>query len=384
MKVLHVIPTLSSRFGGPVFILKAIIEAQRAIGVETSLLTTDIGLSESPAFKGDFENIVVPSGRFSPHYYAHAFRKTARAAISNSDVVHIHGLLNYPDLTAVLMSKRLSRPALLSPHGSLMKEKFAKKRLKKVVAYCVVVGRALRSVSGLHFATELERERSAWLAGRIRSEVIPFPVFPIERMPRKNACEHLGGLVPGVEDSRVILFLGRLSRFKGLDIVCDAFAEISRTFGNALLVIAGPDHDNLTRAIRTRCKKLRLEKKVVLTGPVDENMRVALLSVAEVFVIPALSENFCVAAAEAMSAGVPVVTTEDVGVASFVREFSAGRVVGRNGKDVAGAAMEILEDEKLRESMARGAIAAVAESFHPEKIAARLLNAYGRVITGKG
>ncbi len=382
IKVLHVIPTLSPRFGGPLHALNAIIEAQ--IGqpdINATLLTTDIGVPESPVQYNSIRVIVAPAKRIHPFYYAPSFNRDARQAIRSCDIVHIHGLWNYPDITAALESYRQKKPAILRPCGTLMREKFVRKRLKKAVGYHLVIRRVLRSITRLHFATRMEREKSSWLTAGVNSEVIPLPVVPVSPLLRGAAVEELRGILPSIAKKKVVLFLGRLSWLKGIEILCDAMSRVVRESNDVLLVIAGPDDEGIGESVAKRCGTLGIENHTAMIGSVDPTRRAALLSISEVFVLPSLSENFSMALVEAMSAGVPVVTTDGVGASEYVRDFGAGRVTGRNSNEIADTVLELLRSDKKRLSMGSAGKRMVATEFSPDKIADKLLSLYKRTIS---
>jgi glycosyltransferase involved in cell wall biosynthesis len=75
------------------------------------------------------------------------------------------------------------------------------------------------------------------------------------------------------------------------------------------LVIAGPDEKGHTDELRREMRQLALDGVVRFVGPVDDDDKWTLYQSAELFVLPSLSENFGIVVAEALSAGVPVVTT---------------------------------------------------------------------------
>ena len=134
-----------------------------------------------------------------------------------------------------------------------------------------------------------------------------------------------------------MLFLGRLSFIKGLDLLVEAFAQIN---SDARLVIAGPDDgDGCLERIRSLIADLKIEERVILPGPLFGKEKLEALVDADLFVLPSRHESFGNAAAEAIACGTPVLVTSECGIAPLVD--------GRAGEVVA------CEVETLRDGLAR-------------------------------
>jgi glycosyltransferase involved in cell wall biosynthesis len=264
-----------------------------------------------------------------------------------------------------------------------MKEKFVRKRLKKAVGYHLVIRKVLHSISKLHFATRMEKEKSSWLTAGVDSEVVPLPVISVATLPKSRAIEELRELLPSVAEKRLVLFLGRLSWLKGIDLLCEATSTVIREADNVLLVIAGHDDEGIGWSIAEQCSALGIDSHTAMIGGVDPARRAALLSLSEVFVLPSLSENFSMALVEAMSAGVPVVTTTSVGASEYVKESGAGMVVQRSADELASAILNLLRSDKERMRMGNAGKETVIAEFSPDKVADRLLHVYREMTSGQ-
>ena len=119
-----------------------------------------------------------------------------------------------------------------------------------------------------------------------------------------------------------VLFLGRINWKKGLDRLLAAFARVD----DARLVIAGNDEEQYRPALEERARQLGLADRVTFTGPVHGAGKAALLTGAQLLVLPSYSENFGNVVLEAMAAGRPVVVTPEVGLAPVVTSTGAGLV----------------------------------------------------------
>jgi glycosyltransferase involved in cell wall biosynthesis len=109
----------------------------------------------------------------------------------------------------------------------------------------------------------------------------------------------------------------------------------------------------------------------------------ALLASAQVFALPSYSENFGNVILEAMAAGCPVVVTQEVGLASVVRDTGAGLVVPGDAKPLARALQSILADRHMAQAMGHAGRKTVAERFTWGAIAAEMELAYQRITSGR-
>jgi glycosyltransferase involved in cell wall biosynthesis len=157
--------------------------------------------------------------------------------------------------------------------------------------------------------------------------------------------------------TKIVLSLGRLHPLKGLDLLISAWAEVREQLAvgssswqseagdqktNALLpwqlVIAGPDEQGTKEKLKGISDKLKLrtaeasdlskvgDADIVFLGAVQGEEKWNLIKKADIFVLPSRSENFGIVVGEALSCGVPVVTTA-------VGPWGEGRAVARPCRD---------------------------------------------------
>jgi len=163
-----------------------------------------------------------------------------------------------------------------------------------------------------------------WHAPADRTLRIYNPVLP--QRPVEN-LEALAARPPHV------VALGRLSPDKGFDVLIDAFVKV--TVKDASLSIAGrgADHD----ALQARIEARGLSDRVRLVGFVRP---ASLYGVARLCVIPSRSEAFGLVAAEALSAGLPVVATNCDGPREILDDGRYGRIVPVGDADALAAAID--------------------------------------------
>ena len=172
----------------------------------------------------------------------------------------------------------------------------------------------------------------------------------------------------------MVLFMGRLHRIKGLDVLVDAFATLRGSLRAAQLVIAGPDEGERA-AVEVRARRLGVSDAVHVVGRVDGDLRLAALRAADVFALTSHSEGMPNAVLEACASGTPVLISDRCNLPE-VSSFAAGRIVEVRAGAVAGALVEMLADQPRLESMGENGRRMVRERFAFSTVIDRLERMY--------
>ncbi len=153
-----------------------------------------------------------------------------------------------------------------------------------------------------------------------------------------------------------ILYLGRLKRYKRLDLLLRAMPQILQACPNASLWIAG--HGDAEGSLGDLVERLGLSRQVSLRGFVDEREKVQLLQQAWVFVSPSMTEGWGLSVLEANACGTPAVVFNVPGLRDAVLDGETGLVLpdGDLGGLSDGIA-RMLQEASLRERFSRNALA---------------------------
>jgi glycosyltransferase involved in cell wall biosynthesis len=108
--------------------------------------------------------------------------------------------------------------------------------------------------------------------------------------------------------TRTVLFLSRIHPHKGLQTLLEAWRQLAQDRADWQLVIAGPDEGGHRAMLEAIVRDKRVPR-VVFSDPVYGEPKYTLFAGADLFVLPTLSENFGIAVAEALAAGVPAIVT---------------------------------------------------------------------------
>jgi glycosyltransferase involved in cell wall biosynthesis len=180
--------------------------------------------------------------------------------------------------------------------------------------------------------------------------------------------------VPGVERRRFALFLGRLDRKKGLDLLIEAFGRVASKYPDFDLVIAGPDLRGLQASLTQQAQGCGIGSRLHWPGMLSGDVKIGAYRAAEFFVLPSHQENFGVVVAESLATATPVLITNKVNIWREVEADGAAVVVDDTADDVARGLLAMLAlGAAERTKMAAAARACFVSRYDLEKNAMDLL-----------
>jgi glycosyltransferase involved in cell wall biosynthesis len=300
--------------------------------------------------------------------------------VADYDVVHIHALFSFSSVAAAYWARVRQVPYVIRPLGTLNRWGIGnRRRWLKRLSLRFLERRVLEGSAAIHFTSEQERLEAAELGIALanRYAIIPNPLEPGE-----TAGAMARGLLRSQHSdlgNRIwILFLSRLDRKKGLDLLLPAFARLRARHPEVALILAGDGDPDFVARLRRQAAALKIERDLVWTGFVTGEAKRAAFADSDIFVLPSYSENFGVAVLDAMASGLPVVVSDGVAVHGEISEAKAGLVVPCEEKALWQALSSLVEDAGLRSTLGRnGRILSL--SFSVEKVVAKLLELYDRV-----
>jgi glycosyltransferase involved in cell wall biosynthesis len=340
--------------GGPSVAVHNMLRALRGRGIAADVVTTDDdgGAARRDVPLDRFVELEGQRVRYFPcqtrkYAFSAPLLKWLRANLGHYDLVHTHELFTFAPLAAARFARAMEVPYVMTPHGALDTWGMQNKsRLVKATSIRLVEGPLMASAAAVNFMTPLEQARAEQHGLSFRPLVLPVGVADLEQ-PQSGPAEPVAGLP--ADGRPVILFLARIHPIKCVDVLLRAFAGLAER--KATLVIAGGGDPVLVESLRCLANELELGPRVTWLGFVGGATKQALLSRASMFVLPSASENYGIAAIEAMHSGVPVVVTNGCGLADFVQRNGAGIVTDGSVASLHSALVTLLADEGLGRSM---------------------------------
>jgi glycosyltransferase involved in cell wall biosynthesis len=384
MKILQVIPYFLpvQSYGGPAIVAYNCSKELVKRGHEVTVYTTDTFGAEGRIDKLEetidgikirrFRNI---SNELAFHHNIH-FSPTMYFQIKNEmrsfDIIHMHDYRTLQNIFVHKYATRYDIPYALQAHGSLPKimTKFVLKNI-----YDNLWGqKLLADASKVIALSKQEVEQYQNMGVNIKKiETIPngINLEEFSTLPKRGLFRKRWGIS---ETQPVILFLARIHKIKGLDILIDAFAGLIKTLPTTVLVLAGPDNGYLS-FVKRRLSVLGIENKVLLTGPLYGPEKISAYVDADVFALPSVYEIFGISIIEACACGLPVVVTDRCGIAGLI-EGQVGIVVPYNSDKLLEALVNLLNDKEKRSIYGYNGKKLAKERFNWTVIAQQVESAY--------
>lgn len=381
MRVLHVIPTVSLAYGGPSVAIRALTLALAARGHDVTIATTDAADDRSgrldvpigePSSEAGVTYRYFPRSAPGRWMFSWPLTRWLYREVRSFDVVHVHGLFQYPTIPACRFARWHRVPYVIRPLGMLDAWSLAQHSWKKRPYLSLVENSHIRHAAALHATSEAEASHVRATPAR-RVVVIPLGVdAPPEGQARADAAGRSGPMR--------VLFLSRIHPKKGIPVLLEALRQ-ARAAGAAIeAMIAGSGSATYEAELRKLADTLGVADIVSWAGQVEGPTKHALFSAADVFVLPSSQENFGIAVAEALSAGVPALVSHEVAIGAELEAAGAGRSLPIDPASFAVALVEYASNPAARAAAGRAA-AAFAERSYSWPVCAERVEALYRDIT---
>jgi phosphatidylinositol alpha-1,6-mannosyltransferase len=198
--------------------------------------------------------------------------------------------------------------------------------------------------------------------------------------------------VRGLEGQKIILFVGRLARRKGVkEFIERSLVQIVKDVPEACFVIVGENpteslahHDDVAGEIRRTIAAVKLSNSVRWLTGVDDDELVQMYQLCDVLVLPVLEmnddvEGFGIVALEAAAAGKPVVATRVGGIPDAIEESKSGILVAPGDyKSLSEAILSVLSDRSAASTMGEYGRRRVANYFAWRVVVARYEREFNR------
>lgn len=378
MRVLHVIPAVATRYGGPGVVAIETVRALRASGVDAMIATTDadgsrrlpVALAQATEWKG-VPAVVMPLGGGERYKWSGALARWLSEHVIDFDLVDVHAVFSHSSIAAARACRRARVPYVVRPHGALDPWSLTQKSWQKRLLMWCGGHQMLAGATFMQYTTEAERSGAERM----------LPWLPAGHVVALGVDDALFG-EPAPDTTRpFVLAMSRLEAKKSLDLLIAAFHQTATgPLERWRLVIAGAGDADYVASLRRRASDGAAAGRIEFPGWVHDADKAGLLSRASLFASPSAQENFGLSLVEAMAAGVPVLITPGVNLSQSVASAEAGWVVDRDAEAIAVSLGRILRDDAAREARGRAA-RRLAERFRWRHSAAAAIDLYQAALT---
>jgi glycosyltransferase involved in cell wall biosynthesis len=321
-------PFFSHKLGGSVTVPYELSKELAKRNHEVTIITTDWGFDQQYADTIRDEGVnVIPFtcvANFGLFLYSPSMKIWLEKNLNEFDIIHLHNYRSYQNGVVRSFAVKLGIPYIIQAHGSVLPF-FEKQTLKKMYDF-VWGNKILLHASKLIAVSKVEKEQYVKMGvPEDKIEIIPngFDLSKYEILPKRGTFRKKFGIEP---NEKMVIYLGRLHKRKGIDFLIKGFAENRLQHPNTKLIIAGPDNGFLCY-LKSQVTELKLSNSVMFTGFLSETEKIEALVDADLFVNPGTLEIFGLVPFEAIMCGTPVIVADDCGCGEIIREADCGYLV---------------------------------------------------------
>ena len=393
LKVLHIIPSVATVRGGPSQAVIEMVSALRSQGVDAEIATTndngkdllDVPLYELTDQLSEYGAVPI---RFFPRVSPniHTVREFAFSRslttwlwqhITEYDLVHVHAIFSYASTIAMAIARIKKVPYINRPLGQLCTWSLQQSKVRKKIYLKLIERSNLLHSQALHFTAQQELEEFNLLKLNIPSFVLPHGVQIPELI--SDAQERVRKLLQIPDHFPILLFMSRIHPKKGLEYLIAALGKLKEY--NFALVIAGSGEPDYVSQIQDLLVTHGISDRTHLVGFVEGEIKNLYLQSADLFALTSHSENFGIAAIEALASGTPVLITDGVAIAPMVKEQAIGYVTKLEIDAIVTTLKSFLQNSNQNLLIRQKSQQVIAENYSWKSISIQLTKIYQDIIS---
>lgn len=289
--------------------------------------------------------------------------------------INSHGLWNLGSILPYLIPN--SAKKIITLHGFLDAYVLKRSALSKRIFWVLIQKYCLKKADVLHVISKNElafiqsnfpylADKLVYVPNGFSLPVVTNEVEPIFKSIVDQAIS---------DNDIVYLFLGRINKKKGLDLLIPAFRLLKEKSNlRVKLLIVGPNDGYKDELYRLIHENNFNSDSIELLDPVKGAEKDYLLTKCHVFILPSYSEGFSIAALEAIAYGIPGIYSETIGFADDVLTSQAGLICELNEESIAEKMYNLSVDPNLRNSISTNGKQLYVDKFRIEKVALAYIN----------
>lgn len=343
MRICIFTSTIDKTGGGPSRSVPILAKGLAKIGCDVTLVTVESDDMNSHILDGTSVEIIA-----LPRDYA--LKDLENVLLKNNyDIVHAQGVWMpiYHKMVNILSRNQI--PFIMTPRGALEPWCLKRKLFKKKLAMMLYQKRDLQKANAILATAQMEATHLRELGLTTPIAIIPNGIdvseYPCRSIESKK------------QTKKQILFISRISPKKGIDFLINAWDELYQKYPDWSVIIAGNGDESYIQVLKDRIKGKGLERVIRILPPVFGKDKYKLYVESSIFILPTYSENFGMVIAEALSCGVPVITTTGTPWSELDKK-GIGWCINLNLENVIKTISEAIElgQEKLFEMGQKGSM----------------------------
>ncbi|MCZ4244710.1 XrtY-associated glycosyltransferase XYAG1 [Pedobacter punctiformis] len=317
-----------------------------------------------------FNRLTKDHTHFSPSLLRNLRRKI-KVATNKELIIHIHAWWNTVSILSCWIAKSYNIPVVLSPRGMLTnyslnnRNSFSKRLIHKLI------GKRLLEYCHIHATSEKEKNDVLEIIQPKGIEVI------YNQVNLPNTPVSLTDLLVEPLPIFKLIFLSRIEEKKGLELLFKALSDLSI---NWTLTIAGSGETAYIEYLKAESVRLNIDKKIVWAGQISNDEKFKLLAAHDLMVLTSYNENFANVVVESLSVGTPVLVSEQVGLANYVRDNDLGWITTLHTDNIKQQITEACNAQSKRLEIKLKAPALVNTDFDSAVLVEKYLDLYNRIV----
>ena len=300
-----------------------------------------------------------------------------RKNIQNFDIVHINEHYCVHNIAISYYARKQGIPYVVQPHGAALTY-FQKESSKKIFDN-MFARRILDKATKVLVLNGDEAEKLREFGVSDKKIVLVsngIDISEFQDLPHRGLFRRR----LGIENEIMLLYLGRIHKAKGLDLLLSSFADVLKSQSDVKLVIVGPD-DGFKNDLERQAKDLEISDSIFFTGPMYGADKLSAYVDSDIFILPSNYEAFGLTIIEAWACHVPVIITERCGIAKVASQ--GGLVVKHRKENLKEAILKLISDDKLRKALGDRGAELVTNRFNWKMIACDIESVYQECVNNK-
>lgn len=293
MKVLTFLTSISLKGGGPSRSVPMLVKGLAEVDVDITLMTQRSDDMNIHALNETNAKLKVLEAGYSD--------KEIEEYIINEkfDLIQSQSIwdLRYHRLAKIANKHQI--PLIITPRGMLEPWSLTQSKWKKRLAFVLYQMKDLKRAACIFTTAEMEARHVCELGVKVPISVIPNGI--------ETDCYPCRTSINGVK--KQVLFLSRVHIKKGIELLIDAFNKLHSEFPEWTVAIVGNGEPDYIEILNQKVASLGLQECIKILDPVFGEAKIKLYQESSLLCLPSFSENFGMVIAEAMSCGVPCITT---------------------------------------------------------------------------
>lgn len=310
------------------------------------------------------------------HFSINLLKKTFQTA-EKFDAIHVHSWWNTVVIFSILICILKGVKVIIAPRGMLGEYTLQTQKKSPKNIFHKFIGKKILKKAYLHLTAQIERDEVSYIKDN-RVFVLP----NLLSLPINQKIEKQNRLKENLTIFKLV-FMSRIHHKKGLEILIEAISQFQNDnmkINIQLDLIGKSESIDYENSLKKLISQKKLEDKVNWIGWLEGNQKFEHLENSDLFVLPSFNENFANVVIECLSTGTPVLVSDKVGLADYVKEKELGWVCKTNDVESLLKNLQTAINDKIkRDKIRKTASQIIQNDFSSQKLAQKYIEIYQKI-----